>query len=541
VPQMGDYQRSSLVALQTELMGRRIEALRLYRPTPLQDEFHRCTARERLVIGGNRSGKSLSTFAEDARAATGQDPYEKYPAKDGLIAIVGKDWKHIGVSVYPLLFQKGAFKIIRDLQTGAWRAFDPVLDFGREAERKPAPPLIPPRLISGMTWILKSARYVSRCDLVTGWQIHFFSSEGDPPQGFPADIIHIDEDLNNEDFVGEMQARLADRKGRLYWSAMPHGKNDALTGLIERADAAEENEVENPSIRKFVLPMTANPHIDDEEKRLAIERFSALGEDILRMRVDGIPNSDSVLMYPNWNTAVHVMDRSALPGGVVPDSWCRYVSIDPGHSIAACLFAAVPPDDSMILIYDEMYMRNCNAVMFATELAKRSNQVFRTFIMDMHGGRLTDIGSGISAAQQYSDQMRLRNVRSETTGHAFLAGCDDVMARTTAVRTALHIRGDGHPRLKVLRGAAPNLEHEIKRYKKKVNYVNGVTVVTDMPNTRGQVHACQCLEYIVAHNPRYHKPHTPADPEPWYVRWMKRQNESKGSPYVWLGPQSALA
>lgn len=537
---MGDYQRANLLALQTELSSRKLESLKLYRPTVLQDEFHRCTAAERVVIGGNRSGKSLSTFVEDARAATGQDPYGKYRDRDGLIAIVGKDWKHIGLSVYPLLFKAGAFKIIRDLDTGEWRAFDPSRDKGREAERKPAPPLIPPRFITGMTWILKSARYISRCDLVTGWQIHFFSSEGDPPQGFPADIVHIDEDLNNEEFVGEMQARLIDNKGRLYWSAMPHGKNDALTGLLERADAAEEAAIDNPNIRKFVLPMTANPHIDDEEKQKAIERFAALGEDILRMRVDGIPNSDSILVYPTWNPAVHHLDRSALPNGVVPNDWCRYVAIDPGHSVAACLFAAVPPDDSMILIYDEMYLRNASAVMFANELEKRANQVFHTFIMDMHGGRLTDIGSGVSAVQQYSDQLRQRNIRSETTGSSFLAGCDDVMARTTAVRTALHIRGDGQTRLKFLKGAVPNLEREMKRYKKRVTYVNGVTVVTDRPNDRGEVHACQCLEYIVAHNPRYHKPSAPAEPEPWYVKWIKRQNEAKGPSFVWLGPQSAM-
>ena len=43
---------------QAELAQRRIEALRLYEPMPLQEEFHTCVASERLVIGGNRSGKS---------------------------------------------------------------------------------------------------------------------------------------------------------------------------------------------------------------------------------------------------------------------------------------------------------------------------------------------------------------------------------------------------------------------------------------------------------------------------------------------------
>ncbi len=174
--------------------------------------MHKCKASEVLVIGGNRSGKSLSTFMEDARAVTNQDPYSKYPEKDGNLVIIGRDWKHIGMVVYPMLFKAGAFKIIRDEKTKEWRGYDPVADKARKEEAKPAPPMIPPRFIKKTSWLLKSANYIQSCELHNGWQIFFFSSEGDPPQGFQADRVHLDEDVANEQWLPEMQARLADRK-----------------------------------------------------------------------------------------------------------------------------------------------------------------------------------------------------------------------------------------------------------------------------------------------------------------------------------------
>src|SRR5262249_54231171 len=83
----------------------------------------------RLVVGGNRSGKSACAAVEVARAACGCDPFGKYPKGPMRIYCVGKDQKHIGQVMYPLLFKEGAFKIIKDKKTGRWR-----LD--REGSRK---------------------------------------------------------------------------------------------------------------------------------------------------------------------------------------------------------------------------------------------------------------------------------------------------------------------------------------------------------------------------------------------------------------------
>ena len=515
--------------------------MKLYKPNPNQEPIHQCRASEILVIGGNRSGKSLCTFVEDARAVTGQDPYKKYPERDGILVIVGKDWRHIGMVVYPMLFKAGAFKIIKDLHTKEWRAYDHVADAARKSESKPAPPLIPPRMVASTSWVLKSANYIQKCTLHNGWEIFFFSSEGDPVQGFQATRCHLDEDLNSEAWIPEMQARLADRKGVFCWSAMPHSANNALLGLKERADAAEELGIENPTIKQFKLRFLDNPAIDDEEKRKSLERWSAVGEDVLRMRAEGDFITDSVLVYPNFDMRIHGMERSELPDGQIPRNWTRYAVIDPGHTVTAVLFAAVPPDEKFVLVYDQLYLRQCNASIFGEKFAAKAvGQHFHAFLIDAHGGRLRDIGSGRLPIEQYTEQLVMRKIRSQTTGASFLAGCDDILARTEATRVAMHIRPTGSPQLRVLCNAVPDLERELKRYRKKVNYIAGTAIVTDMPNTRGEVHLCQTLEYLCAYRPRYHTPPIAPESEPWWVKWQAERRKRLGNgqaPFVYLGPQ----
>lgn len=524
-----------LKEVQAELHGRRIEALRLYEPMPHQEEFHACMASERIVLGGNRGGKTLAVAVEAARAATGCDPYEKYPKEGGNLAIVGRNWPHIGLVVYPILMKAGAFRIIRDEQTGQWRSIRSGDD---KSKSKPAPPLIPPRMIKDTSWILKNAGYLNRVELTNGWTIWCFSSEGEPPQGYQADLIWIDEDVNNENFVGESQARLADRKGRFVWSAMPHSKNDALIGLCERADRAIEEGIENPIIKKFTFRFLDNDFIDREEKQKNIERWSALGVDELRMRSEGEFTTESTLMYPNFTPAVHMARREDYPK--IPEDWTRYVAIDPGHAVMASLFGAVPPDESFVLIYDELYIRNCNALIWGEEFAKKcEGQSFYAFILDMHGGTLRDLGSGRLPCDLYTEELRKRKIRALATGHSFIPGSDDIPARTALVRQMMHIRGDGTVKLKILEGACPNLVREIKRYRKKTTTVNGQTYVTDTPYTRGDVHACQCLEYLCAYEPKYHKPPKNHGPDPWWVKWLeerKRRQRDSESNGVNLGP-----
>jgi hypothetical protein len=325
---------------------------------------------------------------------------------------------------------------------------------------------------------------------------------------------------------------------------MPHSKSESLLGLSERADRAAELGEESASIRKFTLRFLDNAWIDAGEKAKMIERWAAQGEDVLRMRSEGEFVTDSIAVYPTFNMTVHGYDRAALPNLRVPADWTRYAAIDPGHAVTAVLFGAVPPDGSMLLVYDELYIRQCNARIFGERFEQAcKGQDFHSFVIDMHGARLRDIGSGRQVVEQYMEELRLRGVRSFTTGTGFMAGCDDILSRTSAVRTALHIRPDGKTRLRVLRNACPNLERELRRYRNKIEYANGLSVVTDRPNTKGEVHACQCLEYLVASEPRYVTRQKKAEENPppqWMIDFLKRRGKGKQE-FVYLGPQSDLS
>lgn len=476
-------------------------------------------------------------MVECAWAATGQHPVEgKYPKENGVLAIVGQNWKHHGLVTVPYLFSPGAFKVIKDEVTGDWRAYNPFLDSHREKEARPAPPLIPPRFIKSQSWLLKSANYLNSCELQNGWKVFFFSSEGDPPQGFQANVVLIDEDLGNTQWVPEMQARLADRKGRLIWSAMPWSRNEALLGLCERADKAEEEGKEH--IKKFVLRFEDNEHIDPVEKAKMLDRWSALGDDVLRQRAEGEFVTDSILVYPSFSPYVHSFDPAELPNSTVPADWCRYAVIDPGHAVTAVLFAAVPPDNSFVLLYDELYIRKSNALIFAQEMrSKCAGSIFRAFIIDAHGSRLTDIGSGRSPQEQYEEALAEQGVESETTGNSFIPGCDNIQAGMEAVRLAMHIPPDGKPRMRYIRSRLPNLERELKRYKKKVVYSAGIAITTDEPNKKGEFHLVDTLRYLFAYDPKYHRPVVAQEKPWWFDRYQKRQRE-KNSGVVNLTPNS---
>ena len=69
------FAKKKALRVASEIAKRRIEALNLYIPQPTQDDFHRCDAPECMLQGGNRGGKSLAAFIEDARAVLGESSW----------------------------------------------------------------------------------------------------------------------------------------------------------------------------------------------------------------------------------------------------------------------------------------------------------------------------------------------------------------------------------------------------------------------------------------------------------------------------------
>ena len=511
-----DHQVSELRELHAERIRRECEALRLYEPLPFQDRYHACQAKEVLIQAGNQVGKSLAAFVEDARAVTGQDPYEKYPKENGIMVCLGMDEGHIGRTIHKYLFRAGAFKIIKDHITGRWRAWKPWLkeDWKQRKSAKPAPPLIPPRYIKRFAWKKRAQHVFELCELKNGWTIYAMGSKGDPAQGFQADLVHIDEDLEKPEWYDEMIARLSMREGRLRWSALPHAKNDALVNLVERAE--DEEKLDNASTIVIRATIFDNPFMPEQVKEENIKRWKAKGEDEFRKRALGEMVTDSVLMYPTFSKDIHkaikfddprnkVQKYLAENDGKPGDNWTRYMVVDPGHSVCAVTFHAVPPPSfgDHVVVYDELYIQQCTADKFGDMVKlKVGSDRFEAFIIDAHGGRIREIGTGVLPRVQYSKRLQYHDIKSNLTGYNFMHGSDDVPGRELKLRSWLSIAESGHPKMMIVTQRCPNLVREFNRFKKKVT--NGF--VTDEGNRRGPCHAIETLEYAAAHGLQYVKP-----------------------------------
>lgn len=493
----------NLVRRQTE----RIESLKLYDPMPFQDSFHKHMAHIRLLRGGVRAGKTTAAEVEIARAVTGQDPYGKYPEKDGTCIIVNEQLRDIGTITYKLLFRPGAFYIIRDEKTGEWRAYDPEYppDVARKSERKPAPPLIPQRFIDGKpVWENKGARIFKTIRLKTGWEIRAHSSEAEPIQGVPVHLAQIDEDIHNTEWITELEARTAEVGGRIIWSARPHNRNAAMLELSQRAWDCIGDPM--PDVVEFRSSFTANKHIPAENKERTKRGFASRGDATLRMFDEGEYPLNEFKVFPEFSMNLHGYDAEDLPGGRIPLDWARFAAIDPGYQVCAVLFAAIPPPDleDSVYLYDELYLRNCNAAMFAAAMAKKcADQHFQAFIIDAHGSARSDTGVGRTIRDQYTKALEKQKVSSQRTGHGFILGSDKRLARVEAVHNWLEIRDDGTTKLHVLRGRLPMFEYEIERYfrKREKDKAGGIRVLEEPDDKAGRpTHLMHCTQYF-AHWP----------------------------------------
>jgi hypothetical protein len=511
----------------------RVEALNLYEPLPHINMFHACVAPERILRGSNRGGKTLGGAVEFARAVTGQDPFGKYPAEGGRAFIVGKDGKHNSEVLYRKLFRAGAFRMIRDQTTDMWRAFRPwdAADKAREKEAKLAPPLIPPRMVQEMGWENKKEQVPNVVRLTNGWEIRFFSSLGKPPQGSDVDLVWFDEEIVNPEWYPEISARLIDRHGKFIWSATAQLGGEQLYELCMTAEA--QRETENPRVMEVFAHIDNNPFFTDEQRDLF---FDKLTEEQRRIRIEGEFAFTSFRVYPEFDMVLHGVDPFQIP-----HDWTRFMVVDPGRQVCAVLFAAVPPPwdeerSEFVYLYDELYIRKSSADRFAREaFLKTEGCHFHAFIIDRHGSRITESGSGMTVERQYSDALREQKVASSATGSGFIWGGDDVDGGIEAFRRWLLIRPDGQPRLKIMREKLSNFEYEINRY----SYQRKGDQLLDKPVQRNN-HLMDCARYLALYEPKWYpvpKKSKRKNPIVEIVREKQRKRaKEQGQDYMRLGP-----
>ena len=508
-----------------EVIRRKSEALKLFIPMDEQERFFACHSAERVALGGNRGGKTTVVCVEIARAVTWQDPHDKYPAENGKCILVGKDLQHCSKVFYEKLFKPGAFRVIRDEASGEWRSFRPndPADQARADQARKSPPLIPRRFYDydRIAWENKKDEIPKTIRLKNGWTIHFFSSIGAPPQGWDVDIVGFDEEIEHPLWYTEMAARLLDRRqknivtghvksGKFIWSATPQAGTQQLYDLKVRGDefaaaAIDPTDGMEPigtaGITVFEFGMLDNPWVGDEAKQEFISKFRD-NPDEIDVRVYGKFALLGTRVYSDFMPkGVHGID--SIP---IPEDWTSYAIIDPGRQVCAVLFIAVPPPNSewggRKIIYDELYIKRCNAKIFAETLMRRvGGRPIEFGVIDHRAGRITEIGSGITHEAQYSAALKSAGFKFEKGGQGFVWSSDDVKAGIESVRTAMHVV-DGKTQLVVMREKCKWLLWEMERYSYR-KLPSGV--VTDEPIKLND-HACDCLRYAFMANLRYVKP-----------------------------------
>lgn len=557
-----------------EYQKRKVDALALLRPYANQEPAFEDRCQESIIIGGNRAGKTLTGAAKFAAAARdvpvtfndGRKVHirrEHQRGKHLLMWVFGLDMNHIGKTIHRMLFrsQPAVFYIIRDEDTGAWRAYEPWRDSARKNERKPAPPLIPPSWVKpgSWSWENKSARNFEK---VVIWnphtkeitaEIRAWSSKSDePPAGDPVDVIWIDETIKKPGFYSEYQARLLDNQGFMFWTSWPASGDapcaDVLQDISRRA--AESKEKGDDLVSEHVLPTDENPHFGKEQLARWASQFS---EAEYKARVKGEFQTGRIRMYPTFDPQIHkaIIDgpdeddvSRILRGrsGEPPSDWTRELILDPGTAAPAVLLCAIPPLHlgSYYIPYREIYIPQLDAEALAKEVKRHvAGYEIERMIIDDQAGRQKPMGFRLTIQANYQNHFETAGVRSRAHGSKFIPGSADVAGRILAVIDALKPAPlCKHPQIRIVTEHCPNLCKQMTQYRKSLT--SGLT--NDFKPARGQkIDVAQCLEYGVSRKPVYVPPSeegraTPAEKTFKYLMNKFRGNRPQSANSHQIGP-----
>ena len=482
-----------------------------------------------------------ATMCELGWALTGTHPQpDKYPLTGLRAIVVAKNMDKIGEVIWRALGRPGSFKMTDDPETKEPRLERPG-DREAGASFRPAPPLIPRRLLNlnrDVTWESKKSMIPKKIVIPSnGNECSFYSGQADPfsIQGTNLDLVIFDEEIEHDGWFGEAIARLVDRGGRFVWGATPQTGTQKLYDLYLKSLEEEELGVENPLVKEFVLSIYDNPFISDEDRAMFVASLD--DEDQIRVRIEGEHAISEFKIFNSYFFPRGVHAQEPFP---IPDNWTRFAAIDPGHQVAAVVFAAVPPkqkpvwddndiDESLygdfVYIYDEIHIKRCDATRLAREMKEHiGSQVMHTILLDHHGGSLTEIGTGRTPEMQYKDAFTKARVPLPQVGRYFTYGSDDLSGGILRIKEFLRLREDGTPKLKIIAGRCPQLVSSMSRYQWKV--VNGI--ITDKPLAKS-CDSVDCLRYLVMHPGIRHqkiegKARKKRNCYEEFLEWKKREN-----------------
>lgn len=535
---------------------RRMRALELFRPFDYQDEFLFTDATEVMLQGGTRSGKSSVVAACIASYATNTPIYTSFgfpihmrperfrDTTNGEIWVIGKQTNHAR-TIYRLLFKPGLFTIIRDPKTRQWRALRPGVIEGDdkipEKDWRPSPPLIYPGECE-FDWESRKAEEFKKAILPNGFTICYYPSSGEPKRGDPVHRIWIDEEIEGDvSYYSELQSRLSDYAGRIWWSSWPDISCSPLMALKDRCEAdavrVERGEKKKPDFKAIRFVGSKNPMISEEEKRKRSEGWDDVTR---RARDEGFFVTDNIQTYPEFDpTLLHIVDygegnpkndeiTEALRGNgwVPPSTWRVDLILDPGTRSPGVLWGAIPPPDlwhkgiPSYIVYKELTGRYSANELAAIVRASEPGRRYCQFIIDGKAGDQTSMGAELQVSQLYSQAFRAQGLRCQLTADMFMPGSPSWITRSMQLRKWMACNSDGRPQLRIVAHACRELIRQLRNNVRTVRKDD----IQDKPAPGQKQDLMVCLEYWASIDPMYIPPPPPGPAEsPALVRGLNEQ------------------
>jgi phage terminase large subunit-like protein len=422
-----------------------------YEPHPKQRDFHSSTARKKLFIGGNRSGKTVGGAVEMVDALLGRDPFKpvKHPPPIQARA-VGVDFDH------------GIEKIVKP-EIARW---------------------LPPSALQNGSWEDSYSKELRTLTLENGSTLEFMSYDQalNKFAGTSRHKIWFDEEPPQEIYQ-ECLMRLIDVAGDFWITMTP------VEGMTWVYDQLYMARMTDPDIHVTEVDIEENPHINPGEIDIVM---AGLSSDDVQARRHGKFVQIGGLIYKMFNES-HLIEGDFVP----PRDFLHLRGMDHGFTNPTCWLWAAVDKDSRIFIYDEHY----RAGEIVSWHAAKVHEISKHYVSEF--GIVPSYSVGDPSIQN-TDPITGTSVLLEYMEHglAILLGNND--QRAGILRVAQKFVGrEGRPELYIVKDRCPMLVWELQR----LRWATWANRKMDAQKNRKEEqhkkndHACDTLRYIVASRP----------------------------------------
>jgi len=324
----------------TELRKKKLNpGILSYKPHPIQERFHRSNKKGKMMMGGNRAGKTVSGACESVMRLIGKHPYRD------------------------------------DLPKPPIRARGVAVDFDRGVNLIMIPELkkwMPTEYLIDGLWERSYSKTERMLTLTNGSTMEFMSYEQDPGkfQGTSRHLCWFDEEPPHSIF-NECMTRLIDTNGDWFITMTPLIEMSwTYDTLYEPAQAGLL-----VSVEVFEANTSDNPHIDPEAFELLTQTLS---EEERKTRATGVYISHTGLIYGEVFSQINNVIPDIVQSSrfdILRKHWSHFQMMDHGYNNPTAFLFACYDSDGKVIIYDELYINKTIVSDIAEMVKKRRLQL----------------------------------------------------------------------------------------------------------------------------------------------------------------------